>query len=241
MMSQDWRWGFRLTAVIGSPHSQSKDSIEQIVDSTEADLGTLNTSAPIQVSLVRGESNGQIVTKKETLMSTALRNIPAREGVRMVEPGEGERFDVVGAHLTWKVKGEDSDYAFSVCEQTLDPGEGVPLHSHSSPEVFYVLAGRADFFRIVDGRQDWIHCENGSTVILPPNSLHAFYNRSSEPCRVLGISTQLHQAFFDAVARSDQEDPFSALSLPDAMARVAQIGRQHNMYFAPYDVTIGAE
>ena len=32
-------------------------------------------------------------------------------------------------------------------------------------------------------------------MILPPNSLHSFYNRTSEPCRVLGISTQLHQTF----------------------------------------------
>lgn len=169
-------------------------------------------------------------------MNIALRNIPATEGVRKVAAGEGERFDVAGAHLTWKVKGEDSGYAFSVCEQTLAPGEGVPLHSHSSPEAFYILAGQPDFFRMVDGKEDWIHCETGSTMILPSNSLHAFYNRSSEPCRVLGISTHLHQTFFDAVASADQKEPFSALPVPKAMARVAQIGLQHDMYFAPYDV-----
>jgi hypothetical protein len=45
-------------------------------------------------------------------------------------------------------------------------------------------------------------------MILPPNSLHALYNRSSEACRVLCISTQLHQTFFDAVASADQKDPF---------------------------------
>ena len=169
-------------------------------------------------------------------MNTALQNIPAAEGVRKVGPGEGERFDVVGAHITWKVKGEDSGYAFSICEQSLAPGEGVPLHSHSSPEVFYILAGQPDFLRIVEGREDWIHCETGATMIMPPNSLHAFYNRTSEPCRVLGISTQLHQAFFDALARADQKDPFSALPPAQAMARIAQIGLHHNVYFAAYDV-----
>jgi quercetin dioxygenase-like cupin family protein len=174
-------------------------------------------------------------------MSVALQNIRATEGVRRVAPGEGEHFDVAGAHLIWKVKGEDSGYAFSVCEQTLAPGEGVPLHSHSSPEVFYILAGQTDFFRIVDGKEDWIRCESGSTMILPPNSLHALYNRSSEPCRVLGISTQLHQTFFDAVASADQKEPFSALPLPKAMARVAQIGLRHSMYFAPYDVNTAAK
>jgi hypothetical protein len=36
-------------------------------------------------------------------MSVALENIPASEGVRKVAPGGGERFDVAGAHLTWKL------------------------------------------------------------------------------------------------------------------------------------------
>jgi quercetin dioxygenase-like cupin family protein len=178
---------------------------------------------------------------KETFMSVVLQNIRATEGARRVAPEEGERFDVAGAHLIWKVKGEDSGYAFSVCEQTLASGEGVPLHSHSSPEVFYVLSGQADFFRVVNGKEDWIRCETGSTMILPPNSLHAFYNRSSERCRLLGISTQLHQTFFDAVANFDQREPFAPLPFPEAMARIAQIGLRHNMYFAPHGVNPSAE
>ncbi len=78
-------------------------------------------------------------------------------------------------------------------------------------------------------------------MILPPNSLQAFYNKSSELCRQLGISTQLGQTFFHAVASADQEEPFSSCSLSEAMERIAQIGRQHNMYFAPHDVNISAE
>ena len=74
-------------------------------------------------------------------------------------------------------------------------------------------------------------------MILPPNSLHAFQNKSSEPCSLLGISTQLHQAFFDAVANTDKSRPFASLPFPEAMRLVAQIGAQHNMYFAPVDVS----
>ena len=173
-------------------------------------------------------------------MNVALENVPASEGVRKIAPGHGEPFDVAGAHLTWKVKGEDSGYAFSICEQTIAPGESIPLHSHSSPEVFYVLTGEIDFFRIVHGKEDWLRCETGSTVILPSNSLHALYNRFSEPCRVLGISTQLHQTFFDEVASADRKEPFSALPFAKAMARVAEIGLKHNMYFAPYDIKMAA-
>ena len=57
-------------------------------------------------------------------MNTLFQCIPTTEGVRKVGPGQGERFDIAGAHLTWKVKGEESGYAFSICEQTLAPGKG---------------------------------------------------------------------------------------------------------------------
>src|SRR5215831_18037119 len=170
-------------------------------------------------------------------MSVALENIPASEGVRKVAPGGGERFDVAGAHLTWKAKGEDTGYAFSVCEQTLAPGEGVPLHSHPSAEAFYVLSGATDFFRLVRGKEDWIRCETGDLTILPPNSLHAFYNKTSEPCRLLGISTPSHQAFFDAVASADKKESFASVPFPEAMSLIAQIGAQHNFYFVPVDIT----
>jgi len=170
-------------------------------------------------------------------MNTLFQRIPTTEGVRKVGPGEGEKFDIAGAHLTWKAKGEDTGYAFSICEQTLAPGEGVPLHSHASAEAFYVLSGAADFFRLVDGEEDWIRCEGGGLMILPPNSLHAFYNKTPEPCRLLGISTPFHQGFFDAVASVDKNKPFASLPFPEAMRLVALIGAQHNFYFAPVDVS----
>jgi hypothetical protein len=34
--------------------------------------------------------------------------------------------------------------------------------------------------------------------------------------------------------------PFSALPLAEAIARVAEIGVSHNMYFAPHDATTAA-
>jgi quercetin dioxygenase-like cupin family protein len=171
-------------------------------------------------------------------MFMTVQSIPAPEGVRKVGPHEGERFDIAGAHLTWKIKSEDSSYAFTVCEQALAPGEGVPLHCHPSPEAFYVIEGQVDFLRFVGGMQDWIRCEAGSTMILPPNSLHAFCNRFVVPCRLLGISTQLHQTFFDAIADADRKQPFSAHPNSEALERIAEIGLQCNMYFVPFDMNM---
>jgi quercetin dioxygenase-like cupin family protein len=170
-------------------------------------------------------------------MSGVLQNIPAVEGVRRVSSGEGEKFDIAGVHLTWKVKAPASDYQFSVYEMNLGPGEGVPVHSHPSAESFYVLAGPVEFYHIRDGTGTWVAGECGDLMILPPNSLHGFYNRSSSLCRLLGISTAAHQAFFDAVAEADRKASFASMPPSESMRTIAQIALANHMYFAPIDVS----
>jgi quercetin dioxygenase-like cupin family protein len=170
-------------------------------------------------------------------MNSVLQSVQAVEGVRKVCREEGEQFDIAGVHLTWKVKAHDSAYSFSVMEATLAPGEGVPVHSHPSVESFYVLSGDADFFRVTGGEEDWIRCEAGELMILPPNSLHGLYNHGPSDCRLLGISTAVHQTFFDAVADADRTSSFASMPPADAMSKIAQIASDNHMYFAPMDVS----
>jgi quercetin dioxygenase-like cupin family protein len=170
-------------------------------------------------------------------MSEVLTSIPAVEGVRKVSRGDGDKFDIAGAHLTWKVRAEDSAFAFSINEMALAPGEGVPVHSHISAESFYVLEGVVDFFRVNNGQGDWVHCEANDLMILPPNALHGFYNHGTSMCRVLGISAGVHQAFFDAVAAADQTSSFSSMEPQQAMSRIAEIALKNHMYFAPVDIS----
>jgi quercetin dioxygenase-like cupin family protein len=166
-----------------------------------------------------------------------LQTIPTVEGVRKVRRGEGDKFDIAGARLTWKVKAQDSAYSFSINEMTLEPGEGVPVHSHTSAESFYVLSGAADFFHVTGGKEDWTRCETGELMILPPNSLHGFYNHGSLECRLLGISTAVHQTFFDAVGDADRTSSFASMPLGEAMSKIAQIASENHFYFAPIDVS----
>jgi quercetin dioxygenase-like cupin family protein len=168
-------------------------------------------------------------------MTDNARQIPLGAGLRKVARDEGKLFDVAGAKFTWKAKGEDTGFALSMYEQELEPGHGVPLHCHPYSEVFYVLAGEVDFLRAGEGEDEWVPCSAGEAVIVPVNGLHAFYNRTDRPARMLSISTQLHQAFFDAVAEADRIEPFSAAPMPEAMARVAAVARNYDMHFLPFD------
>ena len=65
------------------------------------------------------------------------------------------------------------------------PGNGVPLHCHAYGEIFYALSGTIDFLRVADAAEEWTTCTSGETIIVPTNALHAFYNRTEQPARLL--------------------------------------------------------
>ena len=149
---------------------------------------------------------------------------------------------MAGARFTWKVKGEDTGYAFSIYKQELEPGEGVPLHCHAYGEVFYVLSGHIDFLQVTDAGEDWMTCADGETIIIPINALHAFYNRTDRPARLLSISTQLHQAFFDAVEETDRANPFASMreASDGAHRRAARRFDMHFFEFSPPTLADGS-
>ena len=111
-----------------------------------------------------------------------------------------------------------------VCRSTVTPTAKSFMCSH----------GDIDFLRVTGAGEEWITCAAGETLIIPINALHAFYNRTEEPARLLSISTQLHQAFFDAVEETDRADPFASMPVKQAMARIGELARRFDMHFFPF-------
>jgi quercetin dioxygenase-like cupin family protein len=174
-------------------------------------------------------------------MKDILNKIPAQEGVRAVRPDEGKPFDLGPVHFRWKVRSEDSAHTYTMFELHLAPGGGVDLHSHASPETFYVLEGEMTFFRVTNGAQEAIVCGPGTTIVIPPNALHALFNKSEKDCRLLDVSTSSHQGFFDAVEQACRQNDFTSMEPSAAARRVSEIARLNEMYLAPYDVNTGKE
>ena len=90
--------------------------------------------------------------------------------------------------------------------------------------------------QVADAAEEWITCISGETIIVPTNALHAFYNRTEQPARLLSISTQHHQAFFDAVEKADQADPFASMPRPQAMERIGKLAHGFDMHFFPFSL-----
>jgi quercetin dioxygenase-like cupin family protein len=62
--------------------------------------------------------------------------------VKKVAAKEGKTIQIGNARLTWKAMGADTAYGTSLYEMDLEPGVGIPVHSHPYAEVFYVIKSR---------------------------------------------------------------------------------------------------
>lgn len=89
---------------------------------------------------------------------------PLLSGPVLVDPGDGERVNVIGDQQIIKLSGAQTGGAFAVIEQSYRPGAGVPLHFHTQEDaVFYIVEGHMEF--TVGGKT--VSAGAGTTVLLP--------------------------------------------------------------------------
>ena len=148
----------------------------------------------------------------------------------VVRGGEGKKFDVLGAHLVWKARGNDTDGTFTVAVQTMSPNEFIPQHKHQYPEVFYILSGELAFtlFQGSEGVTEVVR--GGDTVVVAAHALHSVQNLSDSDATLLDIASFTHQKFFDAVQADSAT--WSTLTPEETMHRVGGIGMQHTLAFS---------
>jgi quercetin dioxygenase-like cupin family protein len=147
----------------------------------------------------------------------------------VVHEGEGKRFDVLGAHLVWKARGEDTDGTFTVAVQTLAPSEHIPLHKHQYPEVFYVTSGELIFTFTRGSEQVDEKVTQGGTVVVAANSYHCVRNDSNENATLIDIACFEHQQFFDDV--QDAHQSWEGLTPEQTLQEVGAIGLKHTLEF----------
>jgi quercetin dioxygenase-like cupin family protein len=147
----------------------------------------------------------------------------------VVHEGEGKRFDVLGAHLVWKARGEDTDGTFTVAVQTLAPSEHIPLHKHQYPEVFYVTSGELIFTITRGSEQVDEKVTQGGTVVVAANSYHGVRNDSNENATLIDIACFEHQQFFDDV--QDAHQSWEGLTPEQTLQEVGAIGLKHTLEF----------
>jgi quercetin dioxygenase-like cupin family protein len=147
----------------------------------------------------------------------------------VVRDGDGQRFDVLGAHMVWKARGDDTDGTITVAVQTLAPDEQIPLHRHAYSEVFFVTSGTLIFTLTRDSNKVEETVTTGDTIVVAANSFHSVINASDAPATLLDIACYEHQQFFDDVHQ--EHTTWQGLTPEQAMQRVGEIGHRHTLEF----------
>lgn len=140
-----------------------------------------------------------------------------------VRRSDGETLTVLGMPLRFLCDAHDTAGAWSLMEEDIPEGHGPPPHRHDWDEAYYVISGALDFE--VDGEP--VRLEAGEFAYFPRGTVHAFKGASASPARVLIFAAPAHSsAFFKDVDREVR-------TVPDDLAKVPEIGRQHGIEFMP--------
>lgn len=116
---------------------------------------------------------------------------------------EGKTLQVLGDRVTIKLGGEETHGAYFLAEDEVPPQGGVPLHSQTTQETFYVLAGTFEFTwqgpEEIQPRS--ITIATGSVVHIPAGISHAYRNQGGAPGRILFIIAPagMTERFFEEI------------------------------------------
>ena len=110
---------------------------------------------------------------------------------------EGEPYWVLGDLYIFKATGKETNGAFTVIDQIIQPLGGPPPHiHHREDEVFYVREGR---FLFLSGEEERV-LETGSFAYIPKGTRHTFKNIDDKQGRLLVTITPAGlEEFFYAI------------------------------------------
>ncbi|MHC4940939.1 MAG: cupin domain-containing protein [Planctomycetota bacterium] len=122
---------------------------------------------------------------------------------KIVTPGQGPAFIVVGDTYTCLASGEDTNGAFALFHADVPAGHGPPLHTHTrEDESFYVLEGEVTF--TVGDKH--VVAPAGSFVYAPRDIPHRFENATAEPAKMLiQVAPAGFEGYFAEVAQTPEE------------------------------------
>lgn len=145
----------------------------------------------------------------------------------LLNRGEGDSFWVLGDLYTFKVTAKETNGAFTVIDQIIQPQSGPPPHvHHREDEAFYVTDGK---FWFLCGEKERVY-EAGSFVYIPKGTLHTFKNISDKPGNLLlTITPGGLEEFFYAIGTPAAGTTTPPAFDPAVIERLMQLSKDYQM------------
>jgi quercetin dioxygenase-like cupin family protein len=180
----------------------------------------------VNLSVIEGRNNIMPLNSNEVadelLCSATSKNLPIQErnektmrnGTQtlmnsVVHAAEQPTYAVVGTLLQFVSTPERNGGNLSVMRGGIPPRTIIPLHSHASPEVFYVLEGVMEVFQQDGDASGWQTATSGDVVtisiLVGDGQLERFFNELAVPLgpgEAPPVPTpEAMQKFFEVAAR----------------------------------------
>jgi len=135
---------------------------------------------------------------------------------KIINLEEGEILLPFGLNMNVLLSGHESNDTTSVILATHRPGEGPPLHFHSSQdECFFILEGEYELTVAGEIRR----AGAGTLAFMPRNTIHGFKNIGTRDARMLDWSLPAGQdRFFRTVYQQQSDGSFN----PGNMGELSQ-------------------
>lgn len=133
-------------------------------------------------------------------------------GRAAIPKDSGDRVDLGGLGIVWKIEGAESDKRFSVVHHPLARRAlAAPLHRHTREDEYsYVLEGTLGALL----GDEVVTAEPGTWVFKPRNQWHTFWNAGDTPCEIIEIiSPAGFEIFFSRTRRGLRDRPAGYRSL----------------------------
>jgi quercetin dioxygenase-like cupin family protein len=110
----------------------------------------------------------------------------AAPALTVVQPAEGERVDLRGMGVVFKIAAATTGGALSIVEHPFAVGAMTPVHQHShEDELSFVLEGEIGFR---SGDREAV-LGPGGYILKPRGEMHAMWNAGPAPARMVEIIT----------------------------------------------------
>jgi quercetin dioxygenase-like cupin family protein len=136
----------------------------------------------------------------------------------------------VGTLLQFVSTPEQNRADLSVMRGGVPAGAVIPLHSHASPEIFYVVEGTMDVFQD-DGRSSgWKTATVGDVVTVAGGVKHALRNSGATPVMTVLISDEQLYRFFQELAEPLDPAAGPPVPTPDVMQKLFEVAARYKYW-----------
>jgi len=148
----------------------------------------------------------------------------------VVHAAEEPTFAVVGTLLQHISTPEQGGGNIAVMRGGIPPRAAIPLHSHASPEIFYMLAGTMDVYQDDGSSSGWQTANFGDVVTIAGGVKHALRNAGDTTVMTVLVSDDQLYRFFRELGEPLAPGDAAPVPTPEVMRKLFEVAARYGYW-----------